>query len=68
MKEKLKKALVAWVTDYLVITGILWALNPWLNKMPLALRTIPLTLIMVGLIQFVVMPLTEKYLKNWLTK
>jgi antibiotic biosynthesis monooxygenase (ABM) superfamily enzyme len=68
MSKKLKMAALAWLADYAVITFLLWAFDPWLKQLPLAVRTIPLTLVMVALLQFVVMPFLEKTFDRWLQR
>ncbi|MEO0341232.1 MAG: hypothetical protein AAF242_18720 [Bacteroidota bacterium] len=54
--EKLKNAIVTWIAAYLLITGLLIGLNAYLNEVPLYIRTLILSGLMVFLLQYLVFP------------
>lgn len=61
--KKLKNALVTWGMAYGLITGLLYALNEWLNAYPVYVRTLILSGLMVFALQYVLFPSLE-YIKN----
>ena len=54
--KKLKSTLIAWVAIYPAITGILILFGDYLNKVPVVLRTFILTIILVPLMVYVLIP------------
>jgi antibiotic biosynthesis monooxygenase (ABM) superfamily enzyme len=66
--NKHKLALLSWLAIYPLITGIFLAFNQPLMQLALPLRTLILTLILVGLMSYVIMPWLTKKLKKWLTE
>lgn len=63
---KYKMAVVIWLTIYPAITVVLFLLGPALSHLPLPLRTLVLTLIVVPLMVFVLLPRMMKLFGNWL--
>lgn len=61
-----KMALLTWLGIFPLITGLLALLGPWLNSIPLVLRTFILTALLVPLMTYVVMPWLTKRFKGWL--
>ncbi len=61
-----KMAVVTWIAVFPIITTIFVILNPILSVLPLLLRTLLLTLIMVSLMTYVVMPRMTRLFSFWL--
>jgi antibiotic biosynthesis monooxygenase (ABM) superfamily enzyme len=54
--ERLKRTLIVWVSIYPPLTIILVALREHLNTLPLALRTLVLTIVLVPLMTYILIP------------
>ena len=54
--EKLKRTLIVWVSIYPPITIILSEFGKPLNTLPLALRTLVLTIVLVPLMIYILIP------------
>lgn len=65
---KWKFALLVWIAIYPSITFLSYLIGDWLVALPLPLRTLILTGILVPLMVFVLLPLLRKFLGNWLQK
>lgn len=63
-----KVFLLTWLAIYPLITGIMLLLGDWLNRLPLLLRTLLLTGLLVYLMTYVVMPKLMKVFDSWLFK
>lgn len=62
-----KMALLTWLGIFPLITGILGLLGPiFLNGLPLGLRTLILTAVLVALMTYVVMPRLSQLFAWWL--
>lgn len=62
-----KMALLTWLGIFPLITGILGLLGPiFLNGLPLVLRTLILTVVLVTLMTYVVMPWLTQLFSRWL--
>ncbi len=61
-----KMAVVTWLAVFPTITALFLILNPVLSMLPLLLRTLLLTLIMVSLMTYVVMPRMTRLFSFWL--
>ena len=61
-----KTAMVVWIAIYPSITLLLWLAGPLLLRLPLMLRTLVLTGILVPLLVFVLLPFLQKRLRRWL--
>jgi len=59
-------AIVVWLAIYPLITFILWAFGPMLMQIPLALRTLLLTGILVPIMVYGAIPFWQKVLAKWL--
>jgi antibiotic biosynthesis monooxygenase (ABM) superfamily enzyme len=61
-----KMFLLTWLGIYPLITGIFWVFGPWLSLLPLVVRTLLLTGLLVYLMTYVVMPILTKMFHAWL--
>ncbi len=61
-----KTALVVWIAIYPSITLLSWLAGPWLMQLPLMVRTLVLTGILVPLLVFVLLPFLHKALHGWI--
>jgi len=61
-----KLAIVTWLAIYPLITGLLWVLQPVVSQLPLPLVTLLLTVILVSVQTFIVMPLMLRLFRPWL--
>jgi antibiotic biosynthesis monooxygenase (ABM) superfamily enzyme len=66
--SKHKTALLIWLAIYPTINLIMWLLGDFLGSLPLPLRTLVMTLILVPLMVYVLLPLVNKAFRNWLSK
>lgn len=67
--SRYKLAVVTWLCVYPVITAILASFKPLgLMALPLPVRTLVLTLIMVPTVSFVLAPLVSRALAKWLRR
>lgn len=65
---KWKFAIMVWLAIYPSITVVQILLGDILKNLPLALRTLILTGILVPLMVFILLPLLRKILAKWLEK
>jgi uncharacterized protein len=65
--QRHKLAFLTWVGAYPVITVILVVLGPAMAPWPLALRTLVVSVLMVGALSWLVMPGLTRLLRPWLT-
>jgi antibiotic biosynthesis monooxygenase (ABM) superfamily enzyme len=61
-----KMAVVTWLAVFPLITAIFVAFEPLLNQLPMLLRTLVLTVVMVVLMTYVVMPRLTRLFSFWL--
>ena len=61
-----RQALLTWVAAYPVITVILAVLGPEIARWPLALRTLVISVLMVGALTWVIMPALMRVAGRWL--
>lgn len=61
-----KTAVMVWIAIYPSITLLLWLAGPLLMRLPLMLRTLVLTGILVPLLVFALLPFLQKRLRRWL--
>jgi uncharacterized protein len=64
--KRYKIMVITWLGVFPTITFLLSFLEPWLKNLPLVLRTLVLTVVMVPLLTYVVMPCLNKLLYPWL--
>ncbi len=62
--KKIKNTLIVWVSIYPAITLILLLFGDLLNQLPILLRTLVLTLILVPLMVYVLVPFWTRILSN----
>lgn len=63
---KYKNVIVIWLAIYPLITLILWIAGPYLGQIPLVLRTLILTGVLVPTMVYVLVPFWQKVLRKWL--
>lgn len=61
-----KLAIINWLAVYPLITLILWAAGPFFGGYPLWVTTLVVSLVLVSLMNFVVMPLMLRLFAPWL--
>jgi uncharacterized protein len=61
-----KIAITNWLGFYPTVTVVTWALSPSIASLPLPLKTLCLTLVVVPTMVWVVHPIVQKIFKNWL--
>ncbi len=61
-----KMALLTWLGAFLTLTIVTFLLGPWVNPLPLVLRALILTGILVALLTWVLMPLLTHLFAWWL--
>lgn len=61
-----KQALVIWMGIYPLVTLLIWVMEPYLGGLPLYVRTLVLTVILVLLMTYLVMPFLMRHLSGWL--
>jgi uncharacterized protein len=66
MAPRYKLALLTWAGAYPVITLILAVLSPAMAAWPLPLRTLLLSVTMVGALTWVVIPALTRLFRGWL--
>jgi antibiotic biosynthesis monooxygenase (ABM) superfamily enzyme len=62
-----KLALLTWAGAYATITLILTVLGPAMAPWPLPLRTLLLSVVMVAVLTWLVMPALSRICRGWLT-
>lgn len=65
---KWKFAIMIWLAIYPAITLLTYLIGDKINYLPLPLKTLIMTGILVPLMFFVLLPLLRKILGNWLNK
>jgi antibiotic biosynthesis monooxygenase (ABM) superfamily enzyme len=60
-------ALLTWAGAYVVITALLAALTPVMSTWPLPLRTLLLSVLMVAILTWAVIPGLTRAFRGWLT-
>lgn len=65
---KWKFALMVWLAIYPAITLMQWLIGDVLVQLPIPIRTLVITGILVPLMVFVLLPLLRRLLGSWLTK
>lgn len=66
--RKYKTAILIWIAIYPTINLLFWILGDTLNALPMYLRTLILTLLLVPLMVYVLLPLLNKIFKKWLSE
>jgi antibiotic biosynthesis monooxygenase (ABM) superfamily enzyme len=65
---KWKMAVMIWLGIYPTITVMIYIIFPLTEGWPIPLRTLAMTLVVVPIMVFIVLPFLQKLLRNWLTK
>lgn len=65
---KWKFAVMVWIAIYPMITTLQYVLGAQMKDMPIPLRSLIMTLILVPLMVFGMLPLLRKLLGKWLSK
>ena len=68
MPPRWKFAVVVWLAIYPSLTLILWLVGPAIRDWPVALRTLGLTLVLVPLMVFLLIPGLQRLLRPWLRR
>jgi antibiotic biosynthesis monooxygenase (ABM) superfamily enzyme len=61
-----KMTIVSWLALYPAVTIIFWLFGPWLAPLPLVLRTFLVTVVLMILMSYVLMPFMTKRFAFWL--
>jgi antibiotic biosynthesis monooxygenase (ABM) superfamily enzyme len=64
--ERWKMAVLIWLAIYPALTLLLWLVGPTIRSWPLAARTLTLTVVLVPLMVFVLIPALQRLLAPWL--
>lgn len=65
---KWKFAIMVWLAIYPTITLVTFLIGDYIKQLPLPLKTLLLTGILVPLMVFILLPLLRNLLGNWLNK
>ncbi len=63
-----KKALLTWLAIYPLVTLMSWSFGEMLINLALPIRTLILSLVLVPIMSYVVMPFYGKIFYNWVNK
>lgn len=63
---KYKLALLIWIAIYPTINLLFWVLGDTLNSLPMYIRTLVLTVILVPVMVFLLLPALTKIFAKWL--
>jgi len=61
-----KTAIVNWFGFFPTMTTVSWLLSPLISPLPLPLKTLSVTLVVVPTMVWIVLPFVQKVFKNWL--
>ena len=65
---KWKFAIMVWLAIYPAITLLTFLIGDYIKNLPLPLKTLIMTGILVPLMVFVLLPILRKVMGNWLNK
>lgn len=65
---KWKFAVMVWLAIYPTITLVTFLIGDYIKNLPLPLKTLIMTGILVPLMVFVLLPILRKLMGNWLNK
>ena len=63
-----KLAALTWFGVFPVVTAMLALAGPWLDRLPLVVRTFAITAVLVPAMVFVVMPALSRAFRSWLQR
>ena len=66
LPSKLRMTVVTWAALFPLLTLLAWLLGPWISDLPLAARTLAMTVLLVPLMTYVVMPRMTRLFAPWL--
>jgi antibiotic biosynthesis monooxygenase (ABM) superfamily enzyme len=66
--ERHKRTFISWLAIYPLITIILYLAQGMLGDIPLALKTMLITLVVVPLMSYLVMPFYNRIFRKWLER
>ncbi|WP_157541098.1 hypothetical protein [Microbacterium sp. XT11] len=58
--------MITWISAYPLITLLLWIGQPLIERVPVYVTTLMLSLILVCLLTFVIMPMMTRLFSRWL--
>jgi antibiotic biosynthesis monooxygenase (ABM) superfamily enzyme len=64
--SRLRLTILIWAAVYPLLTALLFLAGPLLEGLPLPLRTLPATLVLVPTLTYVILPLAHRHLHDWL--
>jgi antibiotic biosynthesis monooxygenase (ABM) superfamily enzyme len=65
---KYKTAIMIWLAIYPSVTVLFYLLGDKIAGLPIFIRTLVLTLILVPLMVFILLPILQRLMKGWLMK
>jgi uncharacterized protein len=68
MPPRWKTAVVVWLAIYPVLTIVLWLAGPTIRDWPVAPRTLALTVVIVPLMVYVLIPGIQRLLAPWVRR
>ena len=68
MPPRWKTAVVVWIAIYPALTFVLWLAGPTIRDWPVALRTLVLTLVLVPLMVYILLPALQRLFGPWLRR
>jgi hypothetical protein len=63
-----KMAILIWLGIYPTVTLVFWLLSPFITTFPLPLKTLCVTLVVVPIMVWGILPNLQKLLRSWLQK
>lgn len=64
--RRYKQAIVTWLAVYPALTVTLYVLSPFTDGWPLWLRTLVVTILLVPVVVWVILPFLTRILRGWL--
>lgn len=61
-----KLAVINWISAFPLITFLLWIGQPMIQRVPVYVTTLVLSLILVCLLTFIIMPIMMRLFSRWL--
>jgi antibiotic biosynthesis monooxygenase (ABM) superfamily enzyme len=68
MPPRWKTAVVVWLAIYPSITLVLWVAGPTMQSWPLAVRTLVITVVVVPLMVYLLLPGVQRLVAPWLRR
>jgi uncharacterized protein len=64
--QRWKMAVIIWMGIYPTTTLVLWLMSPFITEFPLPIKTLCLTLVVVPIMAFTILPMLTKAFRRWL--